>query len=113
MNYETVDPIFYAWAQRHTLQVLVECKDEVVRHVNIYSYEPSKRRDRTLFHYAGIGLLPPDPNQTIKVVVGSSPHRPSRLRRHKVFETALDTLDQVLEQAYQQAVEWLKEDEAS
>ena len=113
MSYESVDPIFYAWAKRHGLTVATEYKDSEVRAVSIYSQKPRTRRGKVVIDHAGIALFPIEPGKPIAVGIGNSPYRPSRFGKHRRIEASLETLDDALEQAYQQAVEWLKEDEAS
>jgi hypothetical protein len=113
MSYESVDPIFYAWAKRHGLAVATEYKDEEVRAVQVYSRVPRQRRGKVVIHQAGIALFPIKSGEPIGIGVGSSPYRPSRFARHAKLEASLDTLDAVLEQAYRQAVEWLAEDESA
>ncbi|QDS99494.1 hypothetical protein [Adhaeretor mobilis] len=36
MKYKDVDPIFYAWTERHGLQVYTDCKDEEVRMIRLH-----------------------------------------------------------------------------
>lgn len=112
MTYESTDPIFYAWAERHALEVFTEYKDEAVRMTRLYSTKPKLHRGRVEIPHAGISLYPIKPGEPIYVGVGAS-RRPRRNSKHIKLAASLDTLDNVLEQAYQQAVEWLKEDEAS
>jgi len=96
MKFERVDPIFYAWAKRHDLQVYTDCKDEEVRMVRMYGQGKET---------AGIGVdVRPDGRYEIGVGIA---RRPSRESRFEKLETDLDGLDSTLERAHSKAVEWL------
>jgi hypothetical protein len=108
MSYETVDPIFSKWAQRHSLQVFTEYKDEAIRMTRIYSSKPRVHRGRVEIPHAGISLFPVQSGKPIYVGVGAS-RRPSRNSKYVKLEATIETLDEVLERAYRQAAEWLVE----
>jgi hypothetical protein len=106
MTYDEIDPIFYAWARRHGLQVFTDCKDEEVRMVRMYGDGKE---------HAGIGisfsLIENGQSRIVEddrfwVNVGIS-RRPSRNSRFEQLEANLETLDDVLEHAYTKAVSWL------
>jgi hypothetical protein len=106
MNYEQIDPVFYAWAERHGLQVFTECKDEEVRMIRIYG----KGKE-----HAGIGIgFAVKENGKFRVVndgrfwvnVGIV-RRPSRNSQFEQLEAKAETLNAVLEKAHAKVSSWL------
>lgn len=107
MTFAELDPIFYAWAKRHRLQVFTDCKDEEVRMVRMYG----KGKE-----HAGIGIsfTTFDAHGRSHVVdegrfwvnVGIA-RRPSRNSQFEQLEANIETLDDVLEDAYRKAISWL------
>ncbi len=108
MNYEQIDPIFYAWAQRHGLQVYTIYKDEEVRVTRLYG-KGKEYADVSIdlfplkgfFRFRGVG------NGRVWVSVGIA-RRPLRNSQSEQLEANLETLDEVLEKAYEKATAWLR-----
>jgi hypothetical protein len=108
MNYEQIDPIFYAWAERHGLQVHTNCKDEKVRMVRLHG-------EGKEFAGIGVGFYTYDETGRSHVLVEEGlfmvdvgiARRPSRNSRFEQLEASIQTLDNVLDQAYEKARSWL------
>lgn len=108
MKYEDVDPIFYAWAERHGLQVYTDCKDEEVRMVRIYG-EGKEFADIgvgfAIFDEDGRSHIVDDDRVWVDVGIA---RRPSRNSRFEQIEASENNLNDALEQAYGKAMSWLK-----
>ena len=99
MNYAAVDEILAPWLKRHGLHVFTLYREDEVRSIDVVDGAGDRYQ---------IAISEPDESERVKVFAGNL--KSKRKRKSKEYESPLSDLERVLEEAYSQIMEWVKQE---
>ena len=98
MPYVDADKILTPWLKRHGLHLLTMDREVEVRSIDVVDDAGERYQ---------IFLSEPDASGKVRIFAGNN--KSKRKSKSKEFDAALTNLDQALEEAYSQIIEWVKE----
>lgn len=99
MSYDAIDKILTPWLKRYGLHVFTMHHEEEVRAIDIVDDAGDRYQ---------VAISAPDKSGKIRVFAGNLKSR--RKRKSTEYESTLSDLERVLEEAYSQIMEWVKEE---
>ncbi len=99
MSYAAVDEILAPWLKRHGLHVFTLYRDAEVRSIDIVDDAGDRYQ---------IAISEPDESERVRVFSGNL--KSKRQRKSREYESTMPDLERVLEEAYAQVMEWVKEE---
>jgi hypothetical protein len=99
MSYEAIDKILTPWLKRHGLHVFTMYREEEVRSTDVVDNAGDRYQ---------IVISESDESGKVRVFAGNL--KSKRKRKRREYESTLSDLERMLEEAYSQIMEWVKEE---
>ena len=99
MSYAAVDKILTPWLKRHGLHVFTLYREDEVRSIDVVDDAGDRYQ---------IAVSEPDESERVRVFAGNL--KSKRKRKSREYESTLSDLERVLEEAYSQIMEWVREE---